>query len=77
ALCRSVLEPKYGTVVYGWVFTGHQIGASVAALGAAMVRVKFGDYALAFYIGGVASVLASIAVLFIARSKSFKELRDL
>jgi hypothetical protein len=32
---------------------------------------------LAFYIGGVASVLASIAVLFIARSKSFKELRDL
>jgi sugar phosphate permease len=64
-------------VVYGWVFTGHQIGASVAALGAAILRVKLGDYALSFYIGGIMAILASAAVLFIARGKSFEEIRNI
>ena len=77
ALCRTVLGPKYGTVVYGWVFTGHQIGASVAALGAAILRVKLGDYALSFYIGGIMAILAAAAVLFIARGKSFEEIRNI
>jgi MFS family permease len=77
ALCRTVLGPKYGTVVYGWVFTGHQIGASVAALGAAILRVKFGDYALSFYIGGIAAIFAAAAVLFIARGKCFEEIRNI
>jgi predicted MFS family arabinose efflux permease len=27
-LCRHVLGPQRATVVYGWVFVGHQIGAS-------------------------------------------------
>jgi MFS family permease len=76
ALCRTVLGPKYGTVVYGWVFTGHQIGASVAALGAALLRVKLGDYALSFYIGGIMSVLAAFAVIFIARGKSFQDIKN-
>lgn len=77
ALCRTVLGPKYGTVVYGWVFTGHQIGASVAALGAAILRVKLGDYALSFYLGGIASLFAAIAVIFIARGKSFQEIKNI
>lgn len=76
ALCRTVLGPKYGTVIYGWVFTGHQIGASVAALGAAILRVKLGDYALSFYIGGFMSLIAAIAVIFIARGKSFEEIKN-
>ena len=73
---RTVLGPKYGTVVYGWVFTGHQIGASVAALGAAMLRMKFGDYSQSFYIGGVMSILAAFAVIFIARGKSFQDIKN-
>jgi predicted MFS family arabinose efflux permease len=77
ALCRTVLGPKYGTVIYGWVFTGHQIGAAVAALGAAMLRVKLGDYALSFYIGGIMSILASFAVIFIARGKSFQDIKNI
>ncbi len=77
ALCRTVLGPKYGTVVYGWVFTGHQIGASVAAFGAAVLRVKLGDYALSFYIGGVLCLVAAAAVLFIARGRTFEELRNI
>ena len=77
ALCRTVLGPQSGTVVYGWVFTGHQIGASVAALGAALLRVKFGDYATSFYIAGFLCLIASIAVLYIARGKSFDEIKNI
>ena len=77
ALCRTVLGPQSGTVVYGWVFTGHQIGASVAALGAALLRVKFGDYAASFYIAGFLCLIASIAALFIARGKSFDEIKNI
>lgn len=77
ALCRTVLGPKYGAVVYGWVFTGHQIGASVAALGAAILRVKLGDYSLSFYIGGFMSLIAAIAVIFIARGKKFEEIKNI
>ena len=77
ALCRTVLGPQSGTVVHGWVFTGHQIGASVAALGAALLRVKFGDYAASFYIAGFLCLIASIAVLFIARGKSFDEIKNI
>ena len=77
ALCRTVLGPQSGTVVYGWVFTGHQIGASVAALGAALLRVKFGDYAASFYIAAFLCLIASIAVLFIARGKSFDEIKKI
>lgn len=62
-LCREVLGPERGTVVYGWVFAAHQIGGAVAAYGAGLLRVHFGDYALAFYIGAVMCLVASVLVL--------------
>jgi sugar phosphate permease len=74
-LSRMVLGPSRGTVVYGWVFVAHQIGASVAALGAALFRVRFGDYAGAFYISAAMCIISAVAVLQIARGKSAQELR--
>jgi predicted MFS family arabinose efflux permease len=74
-LCRSILGPQRATVVYGWVFVGHQIGASVAAIGAALLRVKLGDYALAFYISATMCLIAAAAVLQIAKGKTTAELR--
>ena len=62
-LCRKVLGPERGTVVYGWVFSGHQMGAATAALGAALLRTKFGDYAPAFYISGALCVITCYFVL--------------
>ena len=62
-LCRTVLGPERATVVYGWVFAAHQIGGSIAALGAGIARVKFGDYALAFYTSGFLCVITAMAVL--------------
>ena len=66
-LCRTVLGPDRGTVVYGWVFAAHQIGGSIAAGGAALLRVKFGNYALAFYIAGLLCLGASYIVLQIGK----------
>jgi len=74
-LCRHVLGPQRATVVYGWVFVGHQIGASVAAIGAAVLRVKLGDYAISFYISATMCLVAALAVLQIAKTKTSAELR--
>ena len=68
-LCRTILGPDRGTVIYGWVFASHQIGGSIAALGAAIVRVKFGDYAAAFYVSGALCIITSYFVLQIGKSK--------
>ena len=62
-------------MVYGWVFVGHQIGASVAAIGAAVLRVKLGDYAIAFYISAAMCLVAALAVLHIAKGKTTAEIR--
>lgn len=74
-LCRIVLGNQRSAVVYGWVFVGHQVGASVAAIGAAVLRVKLGDYALAFYISATMCLVAALAVLNIAKGKTTEELR--
>jgi MFS family permease len=68
-LCRTILGPERGTIIYGWVFVGHQIGGSIAALGAALIRVKFGDYAIAFYISGLLCVITSYFVLQIGKGE--------
>ena len=75
-LCRTVLGPDRGTVIYGWVFAAHQIGGSIAALGAAILRVKLGDYAAAFYISGALCLLSSVAVLQIAKGRITESLRS-
>jgi Zn-dependent alcohol dehydrogenase len=61
--------------VYGWVFVGHQVGASVAAIGAAVLRVKLGDYAIAFYISATMCLVAALAVLRIAKGVNAATLR--
>ena len=69
-LCRTILGPDRATVVYGWVFAAHQIGGSIAATGAAILRVHFGNYALAFYIAGILCLGASYIVLQIGKRTS-------
>ncbi len=75
-LCRAVLGPQRASVVYGWVFVGHQIGGSIAAFGAAVLRVKLGDYATAFYISGLTCIVTSYFVLQIAKGVDDKVLRS-
>ena len=69
-LCRTILGPERATVVYGWVFVAHQIGGAIAAFGAAVLRVQFGDYAIAFYISAAMCLITSYFVLQIAKDQS-------
>ncbi|CAB4918812.1 unannotated protein [freshwater metagenome] len=69
-LCRTILGPERATVIYGWVFAAHQVGGSIAAFGAAVLRVHFGDYAIAFYISGLMCLITSYFVLQIAKGLS-------
>jgi predicted MFS family arabinose efflux permease len=74
-LCRTILGPERATVVYGWVFVAHQIGGALAAFGAAVLRVQFGDYAIAFYISAAMCIVSALLVLQIAKGKTASELR--
>jgi len=71
-LCRQVLTPEKGAIIYGWVFAAHQIGGAIAAFGAAVLRIKFGDYAAAFYVTGVMCVVTSYFVLQITLKEKVK-----
>ena len=69
-LCRTILGPERATVIYGWVFAAHQVGGSIAAFGAAVLRVQFGDYAIAFYLSGLMCLITAYFVLQIAKGHS-------
>jgi len=48
ALCREVFGTS-GTIVFGWVFASHQIGAAVASAAAGIIRDTTGTYTLAWF----------------------------
>jgi predicted MFS family arabinose efflux permease len=52
-------------LVYGWVFTAHQLGGASAAVVAGLMRVAFDDYMLAFMLSGTLCLFAAVAALFI------------
>jgi sugar phosphate permease len=54
-------------IVYGWVFTCHQIGGASAAFFGGLLRVDFGSYMEAFMLSGLLCLFAAIAALFIGR----------
>ena len=48
-----------GPIAFGWIQTGHQLGAAIAAFGAGVVRQQSGTYMPAFVAAGVLGVLAA------------------
>ncbi|MFI7048314.1 MFS transporter [Streptosporangium sandarakinum] len=59
ALCRSIFKER-STIVFGWVFAAHQIGAALAALGGGVVRDVFGEYTYAWWGGAATCALAAV-----------------
>lgn len=62
-----------GSLVYGWVFTCHQLGGASAAVVAGLLRVTFDDYIGAFMLSGALCLLAAVAVLFIGGGRRAPE----
>jgi MFS family permease len=59
ALATESFGRDRGTIVFGWVFASHQVGAAVAATGAGVIRTVTGDYLLAFLVAGGFCLLAA------------------
>ena len=58
ALCRELFGDR-GTIVFGWVFASHQIGAATAAFGAGVIRDVFGTYTYAWWGGAALCLIAA------------------
>lgn len=50
-------------VVYGWIGASHQLGASLAALTAGVIRTALGDYRVAFWLSGGLCLLAAALLI--------------
>ena len=54
-------------VIYGWIGASHQLGASMAALGAGTIRTMLGDYRLAFWLASALCLFAGAAFVTVGR----------
>lgn len=51
------------TLVFGWIFAGHQLGAAVMAAGAGLTRDDLATYVPAFFTAGIACLIAATSML--------------
>ena len=75
ALCREIFGEQ-GTIVFGWVFAAHQIGAALAAFGAGVIRDTFGAYTWAWWGGAMLCVIASVLSFAVRREPVVEPQRE-
>ena len=63
--------------VFGWIFFAHQVGAAIAAYGAGILHVWFGDYTLSFLLAGGLALLGAGLALGIRREGGRRPDRNL
>lgn len=66
-LAGTTFGREKAPLVFGWVFTAHQLGAAVAATGAGIVRDGTGSYLPAFFASGFMCIVAAVSVLWVKR----------
>lgn len=66
-LAGQTFGREQGPLIFGWVFTAHQLGAATAAFSAGASRDVLLSYLPAFAFAGVACLLAAMAVLTVAK----------
>ena len=68
----KLITNRFGRVkapmMFGWCFTGHQLGASAIAYLAGLIRTGTGSYDTAFILSGILCIVAAGMVLFVGRS---------
>ncbi|CAN5452516.1 MFS transporter [soil metagenome] len=68
ALCRQAFGDR-GTVVFGWVFASHQIGAAIASVAAGFARDRTGTYTVAWFSAALLCVVAAVISLRVSRER--------
>jgi sugar phosphate permease len=66
-LTVQAVGPVDGPIVFGWIFTAHQLGAGAGALLAGVVRTDFQTYTPAWLGAGAICLVAAVVVLRIGR----------
>jgi MFS family permease len=59
ALCREAFGAS-GTVVFGWGFASHQVGAAIASVAAGFARDRTGTYTVAWFSAALLCVVAAL-----------------
>jgi predicted MFS family arabinose efflux permease len=72
AICRKTFGAD-GSVVFGWVFAAHQLGAAAAALGAGAIRDSTGEYTYAWFGAAAMCTIAAVISATIRKDKAVKE----
>jgi predicted MFS family arabinose efflux permease len=67
-LTVDAVGPVDGPIVFGWIFTAHQIGAGFGALAAGIVRTEASTYTPAWVGAGIICLIATAIVLRIDRA---------
>ena len=62
-LTGKIFGREKAPLVFGWVFTAHQIGAAVATYGAGAARTGLSTYLPAFYAAGAMCLVAALVAL--------------
>ncbi|MEV7398417.1 MFS transporter [Aeromicrobium sp. NPDC092404] len=75
ALCREIFGDQ-GTIVFGWVFAAHQLGAAAAALVAGMIRDQTGSYSLAWFGGAGLCAVAAVLSWILGSSRKRAAVRE-
>ena len=76
ALCRECFGLARSSVVFGWVYAAHMIGAGVSAGVAGAIRQSTGSYDLAWWTTGVLCLGAAASCLLIPRGNALHALSD-
>jgi sugar phosphate permease len=64
AIASQTYGRQQGPIIYGWVFTAHQLGAAAVASAAGIIRTVTGGYELAFIGSGFLCLVAAALCLF-------------
>jgi MFS family permease len=72
AICRKTFGAD-GSVVFGWVFAAHQLGAAAAALGAGVIRDATGQYTYAWFGAAAMCTIAAVISATIRKDAPAKE----
>ncbi|WP_164205768.1 MFS transporter [[Micrococcus luteus] ATCC 49442] len=72
AICRKTFGAD-GSVVFGWVFAAHQLGAAAAALGAGAIRDATGEYTYAWFGAAAMCTIAAVISATIRKDKTDKD----
>jgi MFS family permease len=70
-LANAAFGEQEAPIVFGWILTGHQLGAAFAAFGAGVIREQYGTYLPAFLAAGAMGVIAAgILLLTLSRDQT-------